>query len=375
MQSLQRIISRVFWRVSLNKKYNLTIATDIKGKGGVSSVLKVLDEAGFYKDTNTKLITSHSNYNNFNLFFQLVTFSFCILKLLYNLVFFNITLVHIHLASRGSYKRKSILTRIVCFFKVKIIIHLHGAEFKEFYNNECDDAKKNHIKNTFNMADKVIVLSTQWLDWIDSILLDKSKGLVVYNAVPELPIFETKVEKHFNFVFLGRLGERKGVADLIFAFSRVLKLHPNARLLLGGDGDLNKYKQIVRDLSIQNEVKFLGWISGNEKLEILKKANSYVLPSYNEGFPMGVLEAMSCKIPVIASRAGGIPDAIKSNEEGILIDAGDTNALVKAMLFSIESPEKVESMQNKAFIKYVENFSPNTVVPQIIKIYKDLGAI
>lgn len=359
----------------MKNKINITIATAINGKGGISTVLNVLNGDGFFEETNTKILTSHKRYSKFNFLKQFITFLMCIISLFYYLTFFNVGVVHIHMASRGSYKRKSMLVRITNLFNTKIIIHLHGAEFQDFYNNECNTCKKAHIKDTFNMADKVIVLSTQWLDWLNTILNDQSKGVVVYNAVPVLPIKRVDQSEFFNFVFLGRLGERKGVTDLISAFSRVIKLHPSARLLLGGDGDLNKYKQIVRDLSIENEVKFLGWISGNEKLEILKKANSYVLPSYNEGFPMGVLEAMSCKIPVIASRAGGIPDAITSNEEGILIDAGDTNALVKAMLFSIESPEKVESMQNKAFIKYVENFSPNTVVPQIIKIYKDLGAI
>ena len=153
----------------MRKKINLTIATDITGKGGISSVLNVLRDKGFFSATNSKLLASHINKTKLKSLNQLLTFFLCVLKLLSNVVIFNVGLVHIHMASRGSYTRKAILIRVAHFFKVKIIIHLHGAEFKDFYNTECSNTKKQHIKSTFNMADKVIVLSTQWLDWLNTI--------------------------------------------------------------------------------------------------------------------------------------------------------------------------------------------------------------
>jgi glycosyltransferase involved in cell wall biosynthesis len=256
----------------LSNKINLTIATDINGKGGVSSVLNVLQEHHFFLETKTKLIVSHRNSAKLNTFKQLFTFFTCILKLLFNIAFFDVGLVHIHMASRGSYTRKAILIRIAHFFKVKIIIHLHGAEFEHFYNTECIDSKKKHIRETFNMANKVIVLSSQWLDWLSTILDDKSKGVVIYNAVPFLTLDTSKQSDFVNFVFLGRLGERKGVADLISAFGDVVKNYPDARLLLGGDGELTKFNDLVCSLGLKDKVTFLGWVSGNEKLEILKKA-------------------------------------------------------------------------------------------------------
>jgi glycosyltransferase involved in cell wall biosynthesis len=279
------------------------------------------------------------------------------------------------MSSRGSYMRKSILIRIVKFFKVKVILHLHSGEFKDFYNDECNAQKKEHIRNTFNMADKVIVLSTQWLSWLNTILKDKDKGIVVYNAVSIKPIEPAQRDEFFNFVFLGRLSDRKGVTDLIIAFSNVLKRYPHSRLLLGGDGELQKFKSLVVELNLNPYVEFLGWISGEEKFNLLKRADSYVLPSYNEGFPMGILEAMSCKVPIIATRVGGIPDAITSGEEGVLIKAGDVDELIQAMIFSIESPAEIESMQLKANNKYITKFSPEIIIPQLIKIYEELDVV
>ncbi|MGI2178558.1 glycosyltransferase family 4 protein [Shewanella frigidimarina] len=359
----------------MKKIYNLTIATDIQGKGGISSVLNVLDSECFFTDTKSKVLISHSTNGRFGFLSQLMTFLLCIFKLLLNFILFDIRLVHIHMASRGSYIRKSILIRLAKFFHVKVIIHLHGAEFRCFYNDESSNSKRNHIRNTFNMADKIIVLSNQWLFWLNTLLDDKTKGIVIYNAVPVLSLEPITRTDFFNFVFLGRLGKRKGVGDLILAFSKVIELYPNARLFLGGDGDIDKFNNMSNNLGLENKVIFLGWISGDAKLDILNKADSFVLPSYNEGFPMGILEAMSCNIPVIASNVGGIPDAITSGEEGLLIDAGDVNSLIKAMIFSIESPLEVKKMQAMASDKYMKNFSPGIIIPQIIEIYKELGAI
>lgn len=359
----------------MSKKHNLTIATDLLGKGGVSSVINVLKDEGFLARTNSKLLVSHANFNNFSVVSQLFVFSICVIRLLLNLIFKSIGVVHIHMSSRGSYMRKSILIRIAKFFKVKVILHLHSGEFKDFYNDECNTQKKEHIRNTFNMADKVIVLSTQWLSWLNTILKDKGKGIVVHNAVSIKPIEPAQRSEFFNFVFLGRLSDRKGVTDLIIAFSNVLKSYPHSRLLLGGDGELQKFKSLVIELNLNPYVEFLGWISGEEKFNLLKRADSYVLPSYNEGFPMGILEAMSCKVPIIATIVGGIPDAITSDEEGVLIKAGDVDELTQAMLFSIESPLEIKRMQLNAKSKYLSKFSPEIIIPQLITIYEDLDVI
>ena len=192
--------------------------------------------------------------------------------------------------------------------------------------------------------------------------------------MPKLEIEKEKTN-NFNFVFLGRLGERKGVSDLINAFKGVVKVHPKARLLLGGDGEIKKYQAMVNELEISEHVDLLGWVAGDIKINILKQADAYVLPSYNEGFPMGVLEAMSCKIPVIASTAGGIPDAITNNIDGLLIEPGDVESLKMAMNRLIEFPVETEKMRDAAKQRFLNNFSPSVIIPRLQTIYKELGAI
>ncbi len=354
----------------MKENINVTVATGAVGKGGISTVLSTLKESGFFKATNTRLITSHKK-GKFGKLSLVLNYLAAIAQLIILFMKYQVGVVHIHMASRGSYLRKALIVRLVNALGAKVIIHLHGGEFQLFYSDESSLKKQAHIRATFNMADKIIVLSTQWQQWMNSIVNAPSKVCVVYNAVPEV-VLPKRMEEKDVILFLGRLGRPKGVDDLISAFSRVSLLYPNAELHLGGDGDIDFYKKLVADLNLGSKVKLLGWVSGNEKNQHLANATIYCLPSYNEGFPMGVLEAMCCKVAVISSKAGGIPDAITDKQEGLLIDAGNVQALENALSTLLENPQLRASYTDAAFKKYVENFSPTIINAQLESIYAEL---
>lgn len=356
--------------MKVSKRINLMISTDPNGQGGIASVVKGYFQEGLIDKYSFKSIISHSSSHK-NKAIAVALFISSLLKLIYYGVFYKLGVVHIHMASRGSYTRKSIILRLAKYLGGKTIIHLHGAEFEEFFNNECSSKKQQHICNTFNLADKVIVLSSQWLKWVNTIVKDKNKSCVVYNAVQEITLPHKK-EASQNILFLGRLGHRKGTEDLIDAFAKIANNFPNAALYLGGDGDIELYKEQVIRLGIIKQVIFLGWISGEIKNQYLAKATIYCLPSYNEGFPMGVLEAMSANVAVIASTTGGIPDAINNKKEGLLIEAGDIDALAEALCILLSDSKLRTQYTDAAKIKYQENFSPNIIIPQLKSIYKEL---
>ena len=314
---------------------NLMISTNQKGKGGIATVVTGYYEEGLIEDMNFTLINSHSSIDR-NKLSAIFTFASSLLKIVFYGGFSKLGLVHIHMASRGSYTRKSTIIRVAHFFGAKTILHLHGAEFQTFFNKECSESKKQHIRDTFNMADKIIVLSSQWLKWVNTIVSDKNKSCVVYNAVPEITLPDKKAKQPI-ILFLGRLGHRKGVEDLINAFAKISEKFPEVQLHLGGDGDLPTYQTQVANLGVTEQVKFLGWVSGESKNQCLADATIYCLPSYNEGFPMGVLEAMSAEVAVVASTAGGIPDAITDKKEGLLIEAGDVDALAGSFNRNVSS--------------------------------------
>ncbi|NRB80873.1 MAG: glycosyltransferase family 4 protein [Saccharospirillaceae bacterium] len=355
----------------MKRKINITVATSIDGTGGIATVLTGYKISGFFKSTNTELITSHK-IGRLGKVSLLICFFLALIKFIFLFIFYKVNIVHLHMSSRGSYSRKALFTKLAKLFGSKVIIHLHGSEFQIFYSDESSLKKQAHIRDTFNMADKVIVLSTQWEQWMNTIVTDTSKVCVVYNAVPEVKL-PNKTEVKKVILFLGRLSKRKGVDDLIHAFFRISKTHPNVVLNLAGDGDLNFYKKLIEDLSLTQHVKLLGWVTGNDKNQCLANATIYCLPSYNEGFPMGVLEAMSSKVAVISSMAGGIPDAITDKKEGLLIDAGNISALADVLSTLLDDPKQREEYTNAALAKYRKYFCPEVINAQLISIYSQLS--
>ncbi|MDE1339575.1 glycosyltransferase family 4 protein [Vibrio aestuarianus] len=355
----------------MKQKINLTVATDLNGQGGIATVLNVYKESGFFANNNVKLISTHSTKNRFGKIGAFALFLLATIKLISYFIFYDIGLVHIHMASRGSYQRKSLLIRIAKAFKAKVILHLHGAEFRDFYANECDERKQAHIRHTFEICDVVIVLSTHWLAWANETLSKSDHVKVLYNAVPSLRLQRSNAQLGV-IAFLGRVGPRKGALDLLHAFKIVKEVCPHALLKMAGDGNIAEYKQEAKTLGIDDSVEFLGWISGPRKMELLEITDVYCLPSYNEGFPMGILEAMSAEIAVVSSYAGGIPDAITNNIDGLLVEAGDIYNLSQALISLINNRDINRQFVISAKSKFEDRFSIKAIIPQLQNIYKEV---
>ncbi|MBL1421537.1 MAG: glycosyltransferase family 4 protein [Alphaproteobacteria bacterium] len=356
----------------MKNRINITVATDINTQGGIGTVLQVLKQQGFFKQTNNILITSHKISPKFKRLNMMLTFAGCLLRIVYYGLFFKINITHIHLSSRGSYSRKSIVVKLAKFFNARIIIHLHGSEFVEFYRDESSKRKQKKIRATLNSADKLIVLSKSWKIWAETLIDDPQKLMIVYNMMAKSKI-ERQAQPQQNILFLGRLGHRKGVGDLIKAYHQIIVDFPNSCLQLGGDGDVEKYQHQVSELDMSANVEFLGWVSGADKFDYLSNAYMYILPSYNEGFPMGVIEAMSVGLPILASTAGGIPDAITDGKQGLLIEAGNVDALANGLSDLLQNTAKAARLGQAAKLKFENNFSPDIIIPQLLAIYDELS--
>jgi len=347
------------------------LGTEPGGQGGIATVAHGLKSSGFFAEHNVRYLVTHSSKSR-HAVIALLLFARACLLLGYYLLFYRVGLVHLHMASRGSYTRKALLMRLGKAFGAKIVIHLHGGEFAGFFQSECSLKQQRHIRASFDLADRVIVLSSTWLDWVNTTLLTgQKKAQVIYNAVEE-PGATGKKQTSENILCLGRLSHKKGTGDLIAAFGKIANRYPDSRLILGGDGDIKRYQHQAKALGVQDRVEFLGWVAGKDKHRQLVEACIYVLPSYHEGFPMGVLEAMSAEVAVIASRVGGIPDAIEHAREGILIDAGDIDALGDALELLLSDAGLRSRYTRAAKQKYQQNFTAKIMLGQLDHLYREL---
>ena len=156
-----------------------------------------------------------------------------------------------------------------------------------------------------------------------------------------------------TFVFMGWIEKFKGVQHLVDAADQLKQQGYDFTVnICGGGSDLETLKSRSQELQLEDMVKFHGWVAGEKKMSVLSSSSIAVLPSYSEGMPNSLLEAMTAGLAVIATPVGGIPSLIQSENQGILVDVGDTLALADAMKHLLENEALVEKMSetNRQFV-------------------------
>lgn len=290
------------------------------------------------------------------------------IRIVFYCVLLRPQILHVHMAERGSVYRKGIAIRIAKFFNCKVVIHMHGAEFQEWYE-ALIESKKNKVRYILDKADKIILLGNYWKEFISNIV-DLRKIEVVYNAVP-------KQNNIYNnngniLLFLGMISQRKGTYDLINAFSEILDSIPKEiNLNIYGPDFENRIEEVIDSSGANERIRYCGWLDKKSKSYVFSKTIGNVLPSYNEGLPMTILETMSFGIPNVSTRVAAIPEVI-DEYNGELVNPGDINELKKALIELCCNNEKRCSMSKAAYRTIDEKFSIDVHVNRIVGIYKGI---
>lgn len=288
-------------------------------------------------------------------------------KLLFNR---NIKIVHIHGAANASFERSRIFLKIAKRFGKKVILHEHAADFVEYYNNSTN---KQAITDTLNQYDSLIVLSKSWKEYYASIGMDEGKIHVLNNIVspPEFRDIPRNDDK-LHLMYMGEISNRKGAFDLLKAVvDHKDEFKDKLLLRMGGnvvDWDIKAY---IKDNGLQNFVSYEGWIAGEKKIECLNWENVYILPSYNEGLPIAILEAMAYHHPIISTPVGGIPEIITSNEDGLLVTPGNSEEIANAIKYYIDNRDAIKTHGEKGY-NVVQAFFPESVFKELTSIYNSL---
>lgn len=280
-------------------------------------------------------------------------------------------IVHIHMASRRSTFRKGKYVKIAKKRGKKVIIHLHGAEFKVFMN-ECNFKQKQKVKEILNLADFIIVLSEEWKEYVKTLIRDKDKIVIIHNAIIIPKDFEKNLDTQ-KILFLGRIGKRKGIYDLIYVLKNIIDKYPKVHLYVGGDGEVETLKKIIKDNKLIDNVSYIGWISGKEKEKYLKECSFFCLPSYNEGMPMALIEGMAYKNVSISTNVGGIPRLIEDGVNGFCIEPGDKERLQQILeeLLNDKNKAEREQISIKARETIMNKFDIKKNIEQLLKIYDE----
>lgn len=174
----------------------------------------------------------------------------------------------------------------------------------------------------------------------------------------------------FLIATAGRLSPEKAQEDLIIAFKEVHHEHPHTHLLLFGDGPLRHHLEQVVAKECIPQVHFMGHRTDLDC--IMPICNLFTLPSLTEGLPNVLLEAASCNVPIVATKVGGVPEIITTDESGLLVEPGNRRELAEAMLRFVGDPEMGKAMARAAFANIVANFGFSRQTPVLESIYLNL---
>jgi len=269
------------------------------------------------------------------------------------------------------------LLPLIKVLSIPVVVHFHG------YDASCKAyvANQSYYADLFRLASKFIVVSKVMEKTMLSIGCPKDK--LVYNVYGPRPEFKD-VQPTFSkkqFVAIGRFTDKKAPYYTILAFKDVLSKHPDAQLLMAGDGVLlNSCKNIVKHFGIETNVQFLGVINTSEFKQLLSESLAFVQHSITaengdmEGTPLAVLEASSSGLPVISTIHSGIPDVIFHEDTGLLCKEHDVIMMTKHMLSLLDDVSLAQRLGTNGKMTIDEHFSMSKHIQNIQRIFTDIAS-
>ncbi len=295
------------------------------------------------------------------------------------LVIYRPQIVHIGTAFGLSFLKHSYCVLLAHLLGKRVLLHPHCSLPALYY----DRSKQWQwfFRQVVQWTDGTIALSQEWLQ-LKSII---PGSMVFYLPNPvNVEEFHPALENHqseiqnkgpLSILYLGYLGKAKGTFDLIEAANLVRARGIEMVFELVGSeltpGELELLRKKVKQLILEGCVKLNNPAYDGEKLTYFRNAEIFVYPSYNEGVPMAVLEAMASGLPIVGSRVGGLPDLIKDN--GILFEPGQPEQLADILCNLAGEPALRFSMQKKSFQMVSEKFSVHQHISNLVEIYKKVS--
>jgi glycosyltransferase involved in cell wall biosynthesis len=285
-------------------------------------------------------------------------------------------IIHITTAYNPSFLKHAVMLLFAKTLRIKVILQPHCGFEKIFTPDSLIQRK--FAEFIFRSCNGVLIISPEWFalkSKIDVLIRYVPNGICLEKYLSinrNKPIDEDK----FNILYLGHIGYDKGTFDLLKSVKSLEDLNYHFVVTCVGEsissGDFEEMEVRVRELHLDDYVQIRPSVYGDEKLGYFANADLFVLPSYHEGMPISILEAMACGLPVIASNVGGISELVGDKKTGLLISAGDIDALSRAIEYLMKDPLLARRMGQLGRKKALESFDINDRANEIYDFYKSV---
>ncbi|MFE6861304.1 glycosyltransferase family 4 protein [Nocardia sp. NPDC057668] len=336
-------------------------------RGGVSTFVREMRTTPLWERWRVAHVATHRDGGPA---VKLSAFAAGLLVYAYRLLVRRPAVVHLHLSSYGSFPRKYLFELLARAVRVPVVLHVHGSDFRVFYD-EARGPLRAAIRDALRGAAVVIALGESWALALRGIA-PTARIIVVSNAVRARPAVRQHTAAPVRVLFLGEIGERKGTFTLLEAWRAAALAGPlPARLIVAGDGAVERARERVAELGIADSVEITGWVSPQAIPELLADSQVLVLPSHREGQPMAILEAMARGLCVVTSPVGGIPDLV-DERCAISVPPGAVEPLSRALIRVIEDHALRARLGAAARERMLAEFDIDVVWRRFDGIYREL---
>ncbi len=281
-------------------------------------------------------------------------------------------LVHVHYGA---------MPFIKCDYPLIVTAHWCNKEgIPIFYRpiKDIDALYRNIMLPFYIHVERKLLLSCDKLTVVSNSLRNEFKkhykvdSDVIYNGVDYEKFNENSTLKEDIILFTGKFRFGKGLLDLLDIAEMLKRSHPKVSVVMVGNGPIkNKIQEHIQTRDLFN-VKTVNHLSHSELLEYYHKSRIYILPSYYEGLPTTILEAMACKLPVVASNVSGIPEEIEEGVTGYMLSPGDIEGFYSRIVEMLENPEKMRTFGEMGRKRVIEKFTWPHIAKEVIKRYQEL---
>jgi glycosyltransferase involved in cell wall biosynthesis len=285
--------------------------------------------------------------------------------------------VHVNMAERLSLWRKSAVVVASKGLGVPVVLHLHAAQLHHYYRG-LPKPLRAVVRWVFSLPQSVVVLGGAARRFvIDELHVPEKRVDIVINGVPE-PAAGVPVRARAGtqrVLFLGNLSERKGVSDLLNALAQPGFEGIPLEVTIAGGGDVEGYEAKARALGVDKFVKFAGWCDQARVAQLMAATDVLVLPSYDEGLPLVILEALAHGVAVVCTPVGEIPTALTDGVNAKFVQPGDVPGIAAGLQQVLADRELQATLGRNGRALYDKRYSLTKFFTSVARIHmKHFGA-
>ena len=290
--------------------------------------------------------------------------------------FEKLDILHVHYAiphASAAFMAKQILMTYGIF--IPVVTTLHGTDITLVGK---DRTYSPVVTFSINKSDGVTAVSENLRQETFEFFDIENEIRVIPNFI-DLNRFSLKAKDHFKkaiapagekiLVHTSNFRKVKRTKDVIRIFAKVIEKIPSKLLMVGDGGERTECEQLARDLGVADDIRFLGNQDAIE--EILSVSDLFLMPSQSESFGLAALEAMACKVPVISSNAGGLPELNVNGETGFLKETGDIDGMAQDAIYILEDPERLNTFKENALAR-AKQFDLSLILPKYESYYNEV---